>query len=113
MLLDFSVGVGAFVIRLSQISSFFSCFLMFEEGNIESLFLLAVANMKYCSYFLDINECASNPCRNGGICKDGVNEYTCTCSAGYKGTTCQTSMCIKIYKSFYKYILRTILLEIS
>ena len=26
--LDFSVGVGAFVIRMSMISSFFSCFLL-------------------------------------------------------------------------------------
>ena len=39
----------------------------------------------------DINECASNPCKNGGKCKDGVNKYTCTCAAGFTGNTCQTS----------------------
>ena len=40
---------------------------------------------------VDINECAKKPCKNGGKCKDGVNKYTCTCAAGYTGTTCQTS----------------------
>ena len=41
--------------------------------------------------FSDINECSSNPCRNGGTCRDGVNSYTCNCVAGYKGVHCQTS----------------------
>ncbi|VDI70405.1 Notch, partial [Mytilus galloprovincialis] len=42
-----------------------------------------------CSY---INECASNPCENGGSCTDNVNGYTCTCVPGYIGTNCQTDM---------------------
>lgn len=41
-------------------------------------------------YFLDINECASNPCANGGSCTDHVNRYTCTCVPGYIGSNCQT-----------------------
>merc|ERR1712224_281438 len=28
--------------------------------------------------------------KNGGTCKDGVNSYTCTCAAGYSGSTCET-----------------------
>ena len=28
------------------------------------------------------HECASNPCKNGGTCKDGINSFTCTCAAG-------------------------------
>ena len=58
------------------------CFMKFNKiSNFE-----CVHNFK-----LDINECAKKPCKNGGKCKDGVNKYTCTCVAGYTGTTCQTS----------------------
>ena len=42
----------------------------------------------------DINDCAGNPCRNGGTCRDGVNSFTCSCVAGYTGNTCQFS---KVY----------------
>ena len=31
----------------------------------------------------------SNPCQNGGACVDGVTSYTCSCAAGYQGSTCQ------------------------
>ena len=40
---------------------------------------------------LDINECASSPCQNGGTCLDLVNGFTCDCADGYEGTHCQTS----------------------
>ena len=36
----------------------------------------------------NIDECAVNPCLNGGTCADGINSYTCTCPAGYGGATC-------------------------
>ena len=39
----------------------------------------------------DIDECASNPCQNGGTCADDVNRYDCTCEAGYTGVDCETS----------------------
>lgn len=42
--------------------------------------------------FIDINECASQPCLNGGACTDGVNEYTCNCLAGWTGVNCGTGM---------------------
>jgi hypothetical protein len=38
----------------------------------------------------NIDECASNPCQNGGTCVDNVLQYTCTCPAGYSGTSCET-----------------------
>jgi len=36
----------------------------------------------------DIDECAGNPCQNGGVCTNGINSYTCTCAAGYLGDDC-------------------------
>ena len=41
--------------------------------------------------YSDIDECASNPCQNGGTCADDVNRYDCTCEAGYTGADCETS----------------------
>ena len=38
----------------------------------------------------EIDECSSNPCFNGGACNDEVNQYTCTCVAGYAGDRCET-----------------------
>jgi len=29
---------------------------------------------------ININECLSSPCQHGGVCIDGVNNYTCACS---------------------------------
>ena len=45
----------------------------------------------YWSQFVDINHCAVNPCLNGGTCMDGVNSYTCSCTAGFTGKDCETS----------------------
>ncbi|XP_060607592.1 uncharacterized protein LOC132759768 [Ruditapes philippinarum] len=36
----------------------------------------------------DINECASNPCKNGAQCVNGQNSFTCNCASGWTGTTC-------------------------
>ena len=40
--------------------------------------------------FLDIDDCANPTCGNGGWCVDGVNSYSCNCSAGYTGERCLT-----------------------
>ena len=40
--------------------------------------------------FLDIDDCANHTCANGGLCVDGINTYTCSCSAGYTGERCLT-----------------------
>ena len=36
----------------------------------------------------DIDECVSNPCHNGGTCKDEVNGFRCDCPPGYQGLNC-------------------------
>ena len=46
---------------------------------------------KSISFLSDVNECGSNPCKNGGECTDGVNSYTCQCNSGYSGANCETS----------------------
>ena len=38
---------------------------------------------------VDVDECESNPCVNGGHCDDDVNGYTCDCASGYTDIHCQ------------------------
>ena len=46
--------------------------------------------------FLDINECASTPCLNGGVCNNEVGKYSCDCTnaVGYVGKNCERGMAI-------------------
>ena len=34
---------------------------------------------------MNVDECVSQPCLNGGVCEDLVNSYTCVCPPGYTG----------------------------
>ena len=43
-----------------------------------------------CLLVIDIDECSSDPCKNGAKCSDNVNGYTCKCTAGFEGDNCQT-----------------------
>jgi len=43
-------------------------------------------------FCLDINDCASSPCMNNGVCHDGLNSFSCSCQSGYSGVTCQTDI---------------------
>ncbi|XP_049630080.1 protein crumbs homolog 2 [Suncus etruscus] len=38
---------------------------------------------------VDVDECASQPCHNGGSCQDLPNGFQCDCPEGYTGLTCQ------------------------
>lgn len=44
---------------------------------------------KHCE--IDIDECMSNPCKNGATCNQYVDSYTCTCPLGFSGINCQTN----------------------
>ena len=41
---------------------------------------------------ININECSSNPCGEGGQCMDGVNRFQCMCYPGYIGECRQTNI---------------------
>ena len=47
-------------------------------------------------YFSDINDCDPNPCENGATCSDEVNDYNCTCMAGYFGKNCSQGVILHI-----------------
>uniref|UniRef100_A0AAV2KYH3 Sushi, nidogen and EGF-like domain-containing protein 1 n=1 Tax=Knipowitschia caucasica TaxID=637954 RepID=A0AAV2KYH3_KNICA len=38
---------------------------------------------------IDVNECASSPCQNGGTCEDQINSFVCQCPPGYTGVRCE------------------------
>uniref|UniRef100_H2XZ81 EGF-like domain-containing protein n=1 Tax=Ciona intestinalis TaxID=7719 RepID=H2XZ81_CIOIN len=42
-------------------------------------------NPPVCS---DIDECASSPCQNGGVCVNLKNKFRCDCPPNIQGTTC-------------------------
>ncbi|XP_025965131.1 sushi, nidogen and EGF-like domain-containing protein 1 isoform X4 [Dromaius novaehollandiae] len=37
----------------------------------------------------EIDECRSQPCLNGGLCKDRIAEFLCVCEPGYTGHHCE------------------------
>ncbi|VDI41039.1 Hypothetical predicted protein [Mytilus galloprovincialis] len=62
-----------------------------HEGMYTLLRLLHVYKSSFYEIANDTDECTTSPFKNGGICNDGLNSYTCTCAAGYAGGNCQTS----------------------
>ncbi|XP_075893635.1 protein jagged-2b isoform X2 [Nelusetta ayraudi] len=62
----------------------------------------------------NINDCASDPCGNGGTCIDGLNSYQCICPDGWEGRLCHINVdecehnpcknggrCIDLVNDFY------------
>ena len=46
----------------------------------------------YYHFFLDVDDCASNPCQNNGTCVDLVADFKCKCIDGWKGRTCSNRL---------------------
>lgn len=38
----------------------------------------------------EINECLSQPCLNGGTCRNHIGSFQCECEEGFSGKRCQT-----------------------
>ncbi|XP_061925552.1 protein crumbs homolog 1-like [Entelurus aequoreus] len=47
----------------------------------------------------DVDECASDPCMNGGFCINYVNHFECVCDMNYSGIQCQIDV-----SDFYLYV---------
>ncbi|XP_068196063.1 protein crumbs homolog 1-like [Antennarius striatus] len=47
----------------------------------------------------DVDECASDPCLNGGFCVNYVNGFECVCDMNYSGVHCQMDV-----SDFYLYV---------
>ena len=57
--------------------------------------------------FSDIDECASDPCFNGGTCSDLVNSFVCNCPPGYGGVLCDAGMSTVVNYTVFIYFLPT------
>ena len=40
-------------------------------------------------FVVALNDCASDPCLNGGTCEPGPGGYSCACQEGYDGNHCE------------------------
>ena len=46
---------------------------------------------RYSFVSSDTDDCATNPCQNGGTCIDGEASHNCTCRTGFTGANCENS----------------------
>jgi len=67
-------------------------FFFFRNENLHTL-----NNILFNNYFADIDECLSNPCMNTGSCIDTEGSYTCQCSPGWTGYSCEQGRYTLIY----------------
>ncbi|XP_034858818.1 coagulation factor VII isoform X2 [Mirounga leonina] len=61
----------------------------FEEAR--EIFQDAERTKRFWISYTDGDQCASNPCRNGGTCEDQLQSYICFCLDGFQGRNCETN----------------------
>ena len=52
--------------------------------------IIAVEVILTLNCYLDINECAKSPCKNGATCQNTAGSYQCACQRGYADRNCET-----------------------
>lgn len=81
---------GSYMDCIAGARGTFTCF-QFDSVDLRPAVLALVQLIITIFYFfLDINECSSNPCLNNGVCRDRINDYYCACSEDYAGKNCET-----------------------
>lgn len=46
----------------------------------------------FITFFVDVNECAKNPCKNGATCTNSHGSYKCTCDRRFTGKNCDQGL---------------------
>lgn len=46
----------------------------------------------FWAVYIDGDQCAENPCKNGAMCSDSVGGYDCVCKSGFNGVHCETDL---------------------
>ena len=60
---------------------------------------------------LDVNECVTKPCRNGGTCENLQGSYRCKCKAGFLGKHCEIGLyACHLFFSFSAHVAVSLLL---
>jgi len=82
-------GLGLFVDTF-ELTSSGNSLIVGDHGNDEAYTNAGHVRVFSCPFF---DECAVNPCQNGGTCAETSfyvsNDYVCTCAGGYEGTNCE------------------------
>ncbi|XP_067630827.1 protocadherin-like wing polarity protein stan [Eurosta solidaginis] len=72
-------------------------------------FIGCISDLRIDEHYIDLNSyvadngtisgcpqksplCSSEPCFNGGVCREGWNTYNCECPEGYAGNACQETI---------------------
>ncbi|XP_046716125.1 protein Z, vitamin K-dependent plasma glycoprotein a [Silurus meridionalis] len=50
----------------------------------------------FWSVYIDGDQCANQPCKNGAMCSDSVGGYDCICKSGFSGVHCETDQTVCI-----------------
>jgi hypothetical protein len=67
------------------------CLLLMKVGTIDINFLqvfLLEQQVRQLRTLLTTDECASNPCHNGGTCIDSYNGFFCRCPSNWEVRDC-------------------------
>ncbi|KAI2645855.1 Venom prothrombin activator vestarin-D1 [Labeo rohita] len=48
----------------------------------------------FWSVYIDGDQCAEQPCKNGAMCSDSVGGYDCICKSGFSGIHCETDQTV-------------------